>query len=273
MSEAETIFDVTDGVGLFTMNRPAKMNAISQNMFEQDFPDMLDRVESDASIRSLILTGAGGNFCSGADVGRMGGNNPRPAEERKEGLRQTLKWIYRLGNLDRPTIAAVDGIAFGGGFSLALTADIVLATPRARFSLVFGRIGLIPDMGVTYFLTRVIGPKKMKELAYTARSISAQEALEMGIVNAIYEPEELLPAAREMATRFTAGSQVAMAQAKQLIDRSLNSTQEEMLEAEVEAQPLCRETDFHAEAVRRFANKEARLYDWDSMARKAEAAE
>jgi 2-(1,2-epoxy-1,2-dihydrophenyl)acetyl-CoA isomerase len=95
----------------------------------------------------------------------------------------------------------------------------------------------------------------------------------MGIVNAIHEPEALLPAAREMAARFTSGSQVAMAQAKQLIDRSMNSTQEEMLEAEVEAQPFCRETDFHAEAVRRFASKEPRLYDWDAMARTAKAAE
>jgi len=273
MSEAETTFNVTDGVGLFTMNRPKKMNAISQNMFENDFPDMINKVESDKSIRSLILTGAGGNFCSGADVGRMGGNKLSSAEDRKNGLRKTLEWIYRLGNLDRPVIAAVDGIAYGGGFSLALTADIVLATPRARFCLVFGRIGLIPDMGVTYFLTRVVGPKRMKELAYTARTISAEEALEMGIVNAIHEPEALLPAAREMAARFTSGSQVAMAQAKQLIDRSMNSTQEEMLEAEVEAQPFCRETDFHAEAVRRFASKEPRLYDWDAMARTAKAAE
>ncbi len=273
MGEPETIFDITDGVGLFTMNRPKVMNAISQNMFDNDFPNMISQVEADNSIRTLILTGAGGNFCSGADVGRMGGNNPRTPEERKEGLRQTLKWIYRLGNLDRPVIAAVDGIAYGGGFSLALTADIVLATPRTRFCLVFGRIGLIPDMGITYFLTRVIGPKRTKELAYTARSISAEEALELGIVNEIHEPDALLPAAREMATRFTTGSRVAMAQAKRLIDRSLNSTQEEMLEAEVEAQPYCRETEFHTEAVRRFANKEPRLYDWDSMARADKAAE
>jgi 2-(1,2-epoxy-1,2-dihydrophenyl)acetyl-CoA isomerase len=273
MSEQETIFEISDGVGVFTLNRPKKMNAISQNMFNNDFPNMIGKVESDESIRSLILTGAGGNFCAGADVGRMGGNKPPPTGKRKHGLRQTLDWIYRLANLDRPVISAVDGIAFGGGFSLALTADIVLATPRTRFCLVFGRIGLIPDMAATYFLPRIIGPNRMKELAFTARTISAEEAMEMGIVNAIHEPDALLPAAREMASRLTAGSRTAMAQAKQLIDRSLNSTQAEMLEAELEAQPSCSETAFHHEAVRRFMHKEPRLYDWDAMARVAEEAE
>ena len=273
MSEPESILEVQDGVATFTLNRPKKLNAISQNMFENDFPNLVDRVESDESLRTLILTGAGGNFCSGADVGRMGADSPRTPEQKKNGLRDTLGWIYRLANVDRPVIAAVDGIAYGGGFSLALTADIVLATPRAKFCLVFGRIGLIPDMAITYFLTRVIGPKRMKELAFTARTISAAEALEMGIVNAILEPEALLPEAQAMARRFTAGSRVAMAQAKQLIDRSLNSTQEEMLDAEVEAQPHCRDSSFHEEAVRRFANKEPRLYDWDAMVRAPKAAE
>ena len=273
MSEAETLLDIQDGVATFTMNRPKKLNAISQNMFDRDFPDLVDRLESDEAIRTLILTGAGGNFCSGADVGRMGPDSPRTPEQKKNGLRQTLGWIYRLANVDQPTIAAVDGIAYGGGFSLAMTADIVLATPRARFCLVFGRIGLIPDMAVTYFLTRVVGPKKMKELAFTARNISAEEAVDLGIVNSLHAPEELMPAAQDVARNLTHGSQVAMAQAKQLINRSLDSSQAEMLEAEVEAQPPCRDSDFHAEAVRRFAHKEPRLYDWDAMTRTAKAAE
>lgn len=273
MSDSESILEVRDGIATFTMNRPKKLNAISQNMFERDFPDLVDRMESDAAIRTLILTGAGGNFCSGADVGRMGADSPRTPEQKKNGLRETLGWIYRLANVEQPVIAAVDGIAYGGGFSLALTADIVLATPRARFSLVFGRIGLIPDMAVTYFLTRVIGPKRMKELAFTARNVSAEEAVDLGIVNSLHAPEELLPAAQDMARKFTHGSRVAMAQAKQLIDRSLDSTQAEMLEAEVEAQPHCRASTFHQEAVRRFTSKEPRLYDWDAMTKAAKAAE
>ena len=273
MSEPETIFEVQDGVGTFTLNRPKKLNAISQTMFDKDFPEMVDRVATDEAVRVLILTGAGGNFCSGADVGRMGADSPRTPEQKKSGLRNTLEWIYRLAALDRPVISAVDGVVYGGGFSLALTADIVLATPRARFCLVFGRIGLIPDMAITYFLPRIVGPNKTKELAFTARNISAEEALELGIVNALHAPEDLLPAAQEMARKLTAASPVAMAQAKQLIDRSLDSTPAEMLEAEVEAQPHCRASAFHKEAVKRFMNKEPRLYDWDAMTRAAKAAE
>ncbi len=269
----DSIFEVQDGVATFTLNRPKKLNAINQNMFDRDFPELVDRMEADETIRTLILTGAGGNFCSGADVGRMGADSPRTPEQKKNGLRNTLEWIYRLANVEQPVIAAVDGIAYGGGFSLALTADIVLATPRARFSLVFGRIGLIPDMAITYFLTRVIGPKRMKELAFTARNVSAEEAVDLGIVNALHAPEELLPAAQEMARKLSCGSQVALAQAKQLIDRSLDSSQAEMLEAEVEAQPRCRASNFHEEAVRRFTNKEPRLYDWDAMTRVPKAAE
>ena len=273
MSEAETILDIHDGVATFTMNRPKKLNAISQHMFDCDFPELVDRLETDDAIRTLVLTGAGSNFCSGADVGRMGPDSLRTPEQKKNGLRQTLGWIYRLANVNQPVIAAVDGIAYGGGFSLAMTADIILATPRARFCLVFGRIGLVPDMAVTYFLTRVIGPKKMKELAFTARNISAEEAGALGIVNSLPAQGEVLTAAQEIARILTHGSQIAIAQAKKLINRSLDSSQMEMLEAEVEAQPPCRDSDFHAEAVHRFANKEPRLYDWDAMMRTSKAAE
>lgn len=271
MAENETILEVEDGVAVFTLNRPAKMNAISQHMFDHDLPEMVDRVEKDDAIRVLIMTGAGGNFCSGADVSRMGGASHTP-EKRGDGLRKTLGYLYRLINLPKPVITAVDGVAFGGGFSLALIGDIVMATPRARFSLVFGRIGLIPDMTVAYVLPRLIGPRRAKELAFTARSVSAEEAVAMGLVQALHAPEALLPAARRMAERLTRGSAAAMAEAKKLIDMSLQSSQAEMTDAECAAQLACRHTEFHEEAVRRFLAKEPRLYDWDAMA-KAEAAE
>ena len=217
MTEPESRLDIADGVGVFTLNRPQAMNALSPAMFERDLPDLVARAEADDALRVLILTGAGDNFCSGADVKRMGGASPRTADERDANLRRTLDWIYRLTNLDRPVIAAVDGIAYGGGFSLALTADIILATPRARFCLVFGRIGLIPDMGAAALLTRVIGPRRAKELAFTARSLDASEAMELGIVHAIVEPGDLLPAAQAMARRLAKGSRTSLARAKRLI--------------------------------------------------------
>lgn len=272
MTAPEVLFDVEDGVGVMMLNRPEKMNAISQNMFDNGIPDIVAQVEADPSIRVFIITGAGGNFCSGADVGRMGEGGGRSVEERRTGLRRTLDWIYRIVNLEKPVISAVDGIAYGGGFSLALTADITFATPRARFCQVFGRIGLIPDMGSGYLLPRIVGERRAKELIFTARTIDAAEAQHLGIVQEIHAPGALMPVALEMARRLAKGSAVSQAQAKQLINQSMNSNQPEMIEAEIEAQYVARSTDFHEEAVRRFMNKEPRLYDWDAM-RKADAAE
>jgi 2-(1,2-epoxy-1,2-dihydrophenyl)acetyl-CoA isomerase len=266
MNEPESHFEVANGVGVFTLNRPKALNAISPAMFARDLPDMVQRAQGDAALRALILTGAGGNFCSGADVKRMGGATPQTPEERDAGLRRTLDWIYRLANLRCPVIAAVDGIAFGGGFSLALTADIILATPRTRFCLVFGRIGLIPDMGAASLLTRVIGPQRTKELAFSARSFGAEEAMALGIVHAIHEPCDVLAAARTLAQRLAKGSPTAIAQAKHLIDTAIHGDQAQMIEAELAAQNACRDTGFHREAVRRFATKEPALYNWDATA-------
>jgi 2-(1,2-epoxy-1,2-dihydrophenyl)acetyl-CoA isomerase len=268
----ETTLEVEDGVAVFTLNRPEKMNAISENMFQHDLPDMVARVTEDDDIRVLILAGAGENFCSGADVSLMGGENKPSPKDRNGKLRDILDYLYKLVNLPKPVISAVDGNAFGGGFSLAVTADIVMATPRARFSLVFGRIGLIPDMTAAYVLPRLIGPQRTKELTFTARSFGIDEAVSMGIVQDVHDAEMLLPAARQMAAQLSHGSATAMAEAKRLIDMSLQSSQAEMTDAECAAQLACRGTEFHGEAVRRFMTKEPRLYDWDSM-RCKEAAE
>lgn len=262
----ETTFEVDDaGVAVFTLNRPAKMNALSQAMFDRDLPEMVRRVEQDDSIRALVLAGAGGNFCSGADVTRMQRSDGAPAPARNSNLRRVLDMMYRLVNLPKPTVAAVDGVAFGGGFSLAMTADILLATPRARFSLVFGRIGLIPDMAIAYTLPRAIGARRAKELAFTARAFGVEEAERMGLVNGVHAPDAVLPAAVAMARNIAKGSPAAQALAKSLLDRSLASTQAEMTDAECAAQESVRHTDFHREAVRRFLAKEPRLYDWEAL--------
>lgn len=265
----ETIFEVRDGIGLLTLNRPGKFNAISQSMFDRDLPETVARVEADPSIRVLVLTGAGGNFCSGADVSRMGADAPADHAGRDANLRRVLAMMYGLINLDRPVISAVDGVAFGGGMSLALAADMVLATERARFCAVFGRIGLVPDMALAHTLPRLVGPRLAKEMAFTARSYNGREAKELGIVRSLHAPERLLGDALALAERLTHGSAAAFAGAKALINRSLSSGRDEMMDAEAEAQLACRGTEFHEEAVRRFLHKEPRLYDWDAMERAA----
>lgn len=266
MDAPETTLDVdSDGVALFTLNRPSKMNALSGAMFATDLPAFVDRIERDDAIRAVVITGAGGNFCSGADVSSMRRNDDTPAPGRESQLRGLLGVLYRLINLPKPTIAAVDGIAFGGGFSLAMTTDILLASPRARFCLVFGRIGLIPDMTIAHTLPRAIGPRRAKELAFTARSFGVEEAEKLGLVNAVHFPETLVDEARAMARNLAKGSATSQALAKSLINRSLDASQAELTDAECAAQQAARVTDFHAEAVRRFVAKEPRLYDWDQI--------
>lgn len=263
----ETIFEVRDGVGLLTLNRPAQRNALSREMMREDLPGLVERIGGDDSIRAVVITGAGGAFCAGADVKRMGAASPMSHAERTENLRAILGWVYDLVDLPKPVIAAVDGVAYGGGFSLALAADFILATPRARFCMVFGRIGLIPDMGAAYLLPRRIGLARAKELAFTARSITAKEAQELGIVLALHPPEALLGEATGMARRLARGSAVALREAKRLLNASPDSDRAAMIEAELQAQSACRQTAFHEEAVRRFAAKEPPLYDWDAMDR------
>jgi len=265
MSDQETILTVENGYAVFTMNRPAAMNALTLEMMQEQFPAMVERVKGDPDIRALVLTGAGGAFCTGADVKKVMNRGPAPAEQRSNELRRTLGWLYELVNLPIPVISAVDGPAYGAGMSLAIAADFVLASTRAKFCQVFGRIGLIPDMGSGYLLPRAVGIQRAKELVFTGRSVGAAEAVELGIALSIHEPEELMPAARALAGRLAKASPTAIAEAKGLLGRSLGSTQAEMVEAELAAQQACRTSAFHAEAVRRFAAKEPQLYNWDQM--------
>ncbi len=263
---ADTVrLDITDGVAVATLNRPQAKNALDADMMRIHMPALVERLRDDAAIRAVILTGAGGDFCSGADVKRMGGASTLTHAERNENLRTILGWVYGLMQLPKPVIAAVDGVAYGGGFSLALTADMVLASSRARFCLSFGRIGLTPDMGVGYTLPRRVGAARAKELAFTARSFGAEAAVAMGIADAVHPPETLLGEAQRIARRLTEASPVALAQAKRLFDMSLDSTPAEMVEAELQGQFACRQTDYHEDAVARFARKEPYRFNWDAM--------
>ncbi|MFN4090353.1 MAG: enoyl-CoA hydratase/isomerase family protein [Alphaproteobacteria bacterium] len=256
---------VSDGVALLTLNRPQAKNALDADMMRVGMPAFVHRAREDDDIRAVIITGAGGDFCSGADVKRMGGASPMSHEERNANLRAILGWIYGLIDLPKPVIAAVDGVAYGGGLSLALTADMVLASDRARFCLSFGRIGLTPDMGVGYTLPRRVGAARAKELAFTGRSFGAEDAMGMGIVDAVLPAAGLVGEARRIARRFAEASPEALAQAKRLFNRSLDSSPAEMIEAELAAQLACRQTAYHEDAVARFARKEPYRFNWDAM--------
>ncbi len=264
----DTTFTVTDGIGEFTLNRPDVLNALTEDMV-RELRGMIDRVQGNNEVRALIISGEGRAFSAGGNVKGMSerqqDNKPDTTKPRDRIL-ELHDWLERLYNLDCPVIAAVDGLAFGGGFSLALACDFVFATERSRFSAVFGRIGLVPDMALVYTLPRLVGMAQAKDILYTARSVSAEEALDLGIVHSLHAPDELMPAARRYAGRLAKGSKSAIAATKRMTNKAFQSNYKDVAEWEADAQSLMFTTDFNREAVRRFIAKEPALYNWDEMA-------
>ena len=172
-----------------------------------------------------------------------------------------------------PVIAAVDGAAYGGGFGLALAADFVLASERARFCSVFGRIGLVPDVGVMATLPRVVGLQKAKELVFSSRPVFADEAQTLGITMATYPAEDLLPAAQALAARLRLASRDAIGAAKVILNQSFNLDAKALLEMEAAAQAVMMGSTYHKEAVRAFLDKQPLPFDWERFDRAEKAAE
>lgn len=251
-------FTLDGGVATLTFNRPERKNALSMDM-RAGIAAALERIEADRGISAVILTGAGGVFCAGGDISLMSELTPNSVRQR---LNEAHRWIDRLLNLDRPVIAAVDGAAFGAGFGLALAADFVLASARARFCMAFARIGLAPDFGVYYTLPRVVGLQRAKELIYSAREISAAEAQRLGIVLEIHPVEGLLPRAREIAGSMAQSSSVAFGLTKRILNRSLETSAATLFELEADAQGVAVSSDYFRAAIARFGRKEPPLFNW-----------
>ena len=257
------------GVATFTLNRPEALNALSPDL-KEDFQTMVDFVDGNADIKALILTGEGRAFCAGGDVKGMTNRLADGPGASRQGILEVHGWLQRLHNIDCAVIAAVDGLAFGGGFSLALVADFVFASPKAKFCSVFSRIGLMPDMALAYTLPRVVGAAMAKDLMFTGRSISAREAKELGIVHSIIEEGEVLTAAQDYAARIAIGPKTAVALSKRLVNKTFQSNYNDIADAEADGQTLLFTSDFAQEAVRRFVEKEPPLYNWDTMNKNAD---
>ncbi|SDM08652.1 2-(1,2-epoxy-1,2-dihydrophenyl)acetyl-CoA isomerase [Oryzisolibacter propanilivorax] len=262
MSPSAVLVDIDDGVATITLNRPEARNALNQAV-RLGLADAVARVRDDDAVHSVILTGAGGAFCSGGDITYMldTAHGGLPWRERIRGLH---RWFPELVNLEKPVIAAVDGPAFGAGMSLALAADFVLASQRATFCAAFGRVGLVPDLGCMHLLPRIVGRQRAKELVFTARSVGAPEARELGLVyDVLPDGDALQAAARTLARRFGEASSAAIGMAKTIMNQSFELDARAMAELEAYAQTMCRGSAYHLEAVRRFQAKEPPRFDWD----------
>jgi len=249
----ETILvDRADGVATVTLNRPEARNAIDVRMREE-LAGAFDELEADETARAIILTGAGGHFSAGGDVKTM--VKRHTAAEGRARVESLNRFVLRLFNFPKPTIAMVDGFAVGAGCNIALGCDIVLASDRARFGEVFAKIGLVPDGGGTWLLPRLVGLAKAKELVFTADIIDAAEALRIGLVNRVVPAPELEATTRALAARIAAGPPGTLALAKSLLNRGTTTELAAALELEAFAQGQAITSEDHAEGVRAFLEK------------------
>lgn len=263
-TDSNLLYEQVDGIGVITINRPHRMNAIDIAT-RNELRRLLENLGADRTLKVLILSGAGGNFCSGGDVKDMsavaeaGSEN---IEARRQRMLNLHPIVHMLVNFDRPVIAAVQGVAAGAGFGLALTADLILAATNARFCAAFGRVGAVPDLGTFYTLPRVVGLQRAKELVFSAREVDAQEALQLGIALELHPPEQLMARAFAMATAMANASGTVLSISKRALNQSLRSDLQTMLNLEAEGAAIALNTEFHTDAAKRFANKQPPKFRW-----------
>ena len=227
------------GVLRITIDRPERRNALHAGAIA-DLHAALDKVEADRDSRVLILTGSGGAFCTGLDLRDGYPQIPTSAEGRLEWMTVVSRLVCRLANLDQVVLAAIDGPAYGGGFALALGADLRLASERAAFCLPQARFGLVAsEMGVGYLLPRIVGVTRAADITLTGRVVGADEAARTGLVTTLVSAEELPKAVLQLATQLAASPRASLAATKQLLRSGLDAgSLEQVLVAEARAQAL-----------------------------------
>lgn len=245
-------------VATITLNRPDRMNAVDRATLKA-LRAIVEELWDDASIRAVILTGAGEkSFCAGADLKERAGMTPGEVRRFLKDIREVTS---QLENLPKPVIAAVNGLALGGGTELALSCDIRLAAEGALMGLTETTLAIIPGAGGTQRLPRLVGKGRAKELIFTGRRVEAAEALAIGLVEFIVPPEQLLEEARALATRIVENTgPVAVTQAKFAINRGLEVDLESGLVLEAKAYEVTIPTADRQEALRAFAEKRKPIF-------------
>ncbi|MFP6748942.1 MAG: enoyl-CoA hydratase-related protein [Alphaproteobacteria bacterium] len=253
----DIIFETEDGVATLTLNRPDALNALTFEMM-YEVQEALARVEADHSIRALILTGAGRGFCSGQDL------RNRPPEDGGDKVRAVMDCYFRamdgLRKLRVPLIVAVNGTAAGAGFSFALTGDIIMAARSAKFIQVFSRIGLIPDMGSTYLLPKVVGRTRALKIMLTNEPIMAETALEWGLISDCVADDDLMPMARDLAAKLAKGPTRALVATRAMVDEAEANDFETHVRRELEEQMVIGETADAKEGVAAFVEKRQAVF-------------
>jgi enoyl-CoA hydratase/carnithine racemase len=258
--DTETIIVEREGaVVTITLNRPERKNA-GNGLMWQELTETINEVARRRDDRVVVLTGAGGAFCSGADIADPRGVSGDPEDPHLVRMRFFGGVMLALHQLAKPTIAKIRGIAAGAGLSLALVCDLTVASDNARFSEIFARRGLSLDGGSSWLLPRLIGMHKAKELAYFADILSAEEAASFGLVNRVVPDDELDKFVEQWAQRLAAGPPIALSMTKKLLHNAMSIGMAEALEDEARCQTINFHTEDTAEAMRAFAEKREPIF-------------
>jgi 2-(1,2-epoxy-1,2-dihydrophenyl)acetyl-CoA isomerase len=258
--DKELIETRADGVATLTLNRPDRLNALSAPIMDA-LLEALPRLAGDSSIGSIVLTGAGRAFCAGGDVKRMAAETvPRSSEEDVARLRNRMEISRLLHEIPKPTIAMVNGPAAGAGLAMALACDMRIAGQSARFVTAFAKVGFSGDFGGSYFLSKLVGTGKARELYFTAEPLDAAQALSLGIANRVVPDAELADATMEFARKLAKGPRIALGAMKQNFNAAENGTLSELLDLEARRQIETGNTEDHKEAARAFVEKRAPVF-------------
>lgn len=250
------LYDVRDGVCTITLNRPEVFNAFNEAL-TADLGAALEACAQDEAVRAVVITGAGKAFCAGQDLKEL---EARYAAQVGGYLGPRLRREYnpvilRMRNLEKPVVAAVNGVAAGAGCSLALAADLRVMAASATLIEVFVNVGLVPDCGSTLTLPRLVGLGKALELCFTGDRVGAEEALRLGLANKVVADGDLLAETYKLAERLASLPTRAIGLTKRLINQSFDNTLEQQLEAEACVQEIADQTADHLEGVRGFLAK------------------
>jgi 2-(1,2-epoxy-1,2-dihydrophenyl)acetyl-CoA isomerase len=258
--EQQLLESISDGIATLTLNRPERLNALSTPIME-GLLAALPRLAQDPAVGVVVLTGAGRAFCSGGDIKSMAeGSVERTLPDAVKHLRGRMEVSRLLHEMPKPTIAMVNGPAAGAGLSLALACDLRVAAQSARFITAFAKVGFSGDFGGSYFLTKLVGTGKARELYYTAEPLDAAQALALGIANHVVPDSELGDATMALARKLAKGPRIALALMKQHFNAAESGTLAELLDLEAQHQVETGRTGDHNEAARAFVEKRAPVF-------------
>jgi 2-(1,2-epoxy-1,2-dihydrophenyl)acetyl-CoA isomerase len=257
----ELIEAIEDGIATLTFNRPERMNALSTPIMEGLLRG-LPRLAGDAAVKVVVLTGAGRAFCAGGDVKSMaeGGGEERSAAEATARPRSRMEVSRILHELPKPTIAMINGPAAGAGLALALACDLRIAGTLARLMTAFVKVGFSGDFGGSYFLTKLVGTAKARELYLTGRAVDADDALTLGLVNRVVPYDQLHNATMELARSLAQGPSIALSLMKRNLSYAESGGLAELLDMEAVHQVQTGRTEDHREAANAFVEKRPPIF-------------